>query len=160
MFQHSEFSPVLADSIHVLLIRVDIYLARIVVADFSGLHIFLRCFVRPLPLSFRLRRRMGSEAPQLFAGEFLLQIDAVRSPLFLRVTGKFTRAFKSTGIFSVMGSTSLYRNIRVEVFQILQLDIEVRKGATVGQYAILKVLENFDAIWTHVNKIRMSPRYE
>jgi hypothetical protein len=102
---------------------------------------------------------MGPEAPQLFAGQFLLLIAAVQSPLFLRVTGKFIRAFKSTGIFSVMERTHLDRNIRVEVFQILLLDIEGREGETAGQYAILKVLENFDVIWVYENKIRMRPRY-
>jgi hypothetical protein len=102
---------------------------------------------------------MGPEAPQLFTGQFLLQIAAVRSPLFLHVTGKFTRASQSTGIFSVMGRTPLDRNIRVEVFQILQFEIEGRKGATVGQYLMLKVLEKFNAIRLRTNKIRTRPRY-
>jgi hypothetical protein len=102
---------------------------------------------------------MGSEAPQLFAGEFLLQIAAVRSPLFLWVTGKFTKVSQSTGIFSVMERTPLDRNIRVEVFQILQLEIEWKKGTMVGQSLTLKVLENFDAIRVHANKIRIRPAY-
>jgi hypothetical protein len=102
---------------------------------------------------------MGHEAPQLFAGQFLLQIAALRSPLFLRATGKITRASQTTGIFSVMGRASLDGNMRVEVFQILQLEIDGRKGAPVGQYLTLKVLENFDAIRMHANKIRMRPRY-
>jgi hypothetical protein len=58
-----------------------------------------------------------------------------------------------------MVGTPFDRNIRVEVFQILQLEIEGRKGATVGQYLTLKVLENFDAIRVDANKIRMRPRY-
>jgi hypothetical protein len=145
MFQHSEFSPILADPIHVLHIRVNIDLTRIVVLCFSELHTFLSSFARLLPLPLILRHRMGPEAPQLFAGQFLLQIPAVRSPLFPLVTGKFTRASQSPGNFSVMGRAPLDRNIRVGVFQILQLDIEGRNGAAVGRYLTLKVLENFDA---------------
>jgi hypothetical protein len=102
---------------------------------------------------------MGTEAPQFFAGEFLLQSAAVRSPLFLRVTGKFTRASQSKGIFLEMERAHIDRNIRVEVFQILQIEIEEKKGATVGQYLTLKVLENFDASRVHANKIWMRPRY-
>jgi hypothetical protein len=75
---------------------------------------------------------MGHEAPQLFAGQFLLQIATDGSPLFLRVAGKFIKAYEPTGIFSVMGRAHIDRNIRVEVFQILQLEIERRKGATVS----------------------------
>jgi hypothetical protein len=102
---------------------------------------------------------MGAETPQLFTGEFLLQIAIVRSPLFLCVIGKFTRVSQSTGIFSVMARAHIDRNIRVEVVQILQLEIEGRNGATVGQYLTLKVLENFDAIRVDANKIRMRPKY-
>jgi hypothetical protein len=160
MFQHSEFAPILVDLVHVLLLRVDIDFMRIVVACFSALHTFLSCFARPLPLSLRLRGQMGPEAPQLFAGEFLLHIAAIQSSLFLRVTGKFSRASQSIGVFSVMERAHLDRNIRVKAFQILQLEIEGRKEATIGQYLTLKVLENFHAIRVHLNKIRMRPKYE
>jgi hypothetical protein len=130
-----------------------------VVAHFSALHTLLCCFTRLLSLSLRLRRRMSPEASQLFAGEFFLQIAAVRSSLFLWLTGKFIRTSQSTGIFSVMERTHFDRNIRVEVFQILQLEIEGRKKVTVGQYLMLKVLEKFNAIRVRTNKIRMRPRY-
>jgi hypothetical protein len=59
-----------------------------------------------------------------------------------------------------MERASFDRNIRVEVFQILQLEIEGRKGATGGQYLMLKVLEKFDVIRVRTNKIRMKPMYE
>jgi hypothetical protein len=75
---------------------------------------------------------MGPEAPQLFAGEFLLQIATVRSPLFLQVIGKSTRASQSTGIFLEMERAHIDQNIRVEVFQIFQLEIEGWKGATLA----------------------------
>jgi hypothetical protein len=102
---------------------------------------------------------MGPEDSQLFVGEFLLQIAPVRSPQFLRVTGKSTRASQSTGIFLEMERAPLDRNIKVQVFQILQFEIEGRKETTIGQYLTLKILDNFDAIRVHANKIRMRPRY-
>jgi hypothetical protein len=67
---------------------------------------------------------MGPEAPQLFVSEFLLQIATVRSPLFLHVIGKSTRASQSTGIFLEMERAHIDRNIRIEVFKILQLEID------------------------------------
>jgi hypothetical protein len=75
------------------------------------------------------------------------------------MTGKFIRASKSTGIFSVLRRVPLDRTIRVKVFQIIQLEIGGKKGATVGQYLTLKVLENFDVIRVHAKKFRMRPRY-
>jgi hypothetical protein len=62
------------------------------------------------------------------------------------VTDKFTRASQSKGIFLEMGRAPIDRNIRAEAFQILQLEIKGRKGATVGQYLTLKVLEKFNLI--------------
>jgi hypothetical protein len=49
------------------------------------------------------------------------------------VTGKFTRAFKYMRIFLVKGRGTLDRNIRVEVFQILQFDIERRRKSQQGK---------------------------
>jgi hypothetical protein len=109
MLNQSEYSPVLADQIQILHSRVDIDFTRIVVAHFSVPDTFLSCFARILPLSSRLRCGMLPETPQLFAGEFLLQIAAVRSPLFLRGIDNFIRASQSTGILKMMGRIPLDR---------------------------------------------------